>query len=209
MISIKLTDSIPVINDKIKDSIAKHLNTTITKNKSKLESRCRSLATSWIMSQPEIKSLMSQETYSLYALFGLNINPQNAVSKISEAVSGSVSVEFNKINSKLSGGLKIYFQPSSFANLLSISEGFVKYGKGTLHWLRWLLEAGDSIIVADYSYKAETGKGRSGYGYMISGGFFRVPPEFSGTLDDNFVTRALIGKPQEDQILNIIRAVFQ
>jgi len=40
---------------------------------------------------------------------------------------------------------------------------------------------------------------------MTIGGSFRVPPGFSGMLDDNFVTRALIGKKQESAIAQLLQ----
>jgi hypothetical protein len=39
---------------------------------------------------------------------------------------------------------------------------------------------------------------------MKFGGSFRVPPQYSGTDTDNFITRALTGSAQEDQITQII-----
>ena len=71
--------------------------------------------------------------------------------------------------------------------------------------LQWLVERGDEIIVACYSYDAQSGLGRSGLGYMSQGGAFRVPPQFSGTSDDNFITRSLIGRNQERRISKIIQ----
>ena len=42
-----------------------------------------------------------------------------------------------------------------------------------------------------------------------SGGVFRVPPEFSGTRDNNFITRALIGSAQEKDIFDVIKRELQ
>ena len=40
---------------------------------------------------------------------------------------------------------------------------------------------------------------------MQKTGSFRVPPEYSGTKQDNFITRALIGSRQEADILKIFK----
>ena len=69
----------------------------------------------------------------------------------------------------------------------------------------WLLTQGDRIIVVNYMYNPQTGIGRSMLGNMKEGGVFRVPPTFSGTVNDNFVTKALIGKHQEAAISNIFQ----
>ena len=67
----------------------------------------------------------------------------------------------------------------------------------------WLLNQGDRIIVVNYSYNPQLGIGRSRLGNMVESGSFRVPPQFSGTPDDNFITRALIGRNQESEISRI------
>ena len=92
--------------------------------------------------------------------------------------------------------------------MLGLQSGHVIYEGGDLHWLSWLLTLGDSTIVVGYYYDPETGVGRSGLGTMSEGGFFRVPPEFSGTRANNFVTRALIGNKQQEQILNILKSTM-
>jgi capsid portal protein len=38
---------------------------------------------------------------------------------------------------------------------------------------------------------------------MIPGGVFRVPPQYSGTVNNNFVTRALTGNEQDKAITQI------
>ena len=83
------------------------------------------------------------------------------------------------------------------------------YAKGDLHWLQWLLERGDEIIVAGYEFGGNSGRGRSGLGYMTTGGSFRVPPQFSGTKDNNFISRALVGKAQEQAISKILMGALK
>ena len=73
-----------------------------------------------------------------------------------------------------------------------------------LDWLNWLLTRGDDIIVGDYSFVERTGSGRSGLGDMVAGGMFRIPPEYSGTGDDNFITRTLRGETITDKILQVL-----
>ena len=61
------------------------------------------------------------------------------------------------------------------------------------------------MIVVNYQYNPQSGFGRSGLGNMVMGGSFRVPPQFSGVDRDNFITRALIGSDQENQISQVIQ----
>jgi hypothetical protein len=117
-------------------------------------------------------------------------------------------VVFKPFNNNLRGGISINIQPASFVNLLSLQEGFTTYSGGTLHWLDWLLLKGDSIIIIDYQYNPKIGLGRSNLGNMIAGGSFRVPPQFSGSEDDNFITRALTGDVAEGQIMKMLEEVL-
>ena len=43
---------------------------------------------------------------------------------------------------------------------------------------------------------------------MIPGGVFRIPLAYSGTADDNFITRALVGKEQENEITRIFQEIL-
>jgi len=190
MTYIKLTQTINEISSKINKAIAEDFSRTIRNNKQRIESSCKNLASDSISSQPEMLALKSG---NLSGEFGLYPGSESsAASAIASAVSSSVEVKIKNINSSLSNiPLTIYFQPSTFTNLLSLDQGHVKYRGGDLHWLNWLISLGDSVIVSGYQYEPSSGRGRSNLGYMSSGGYFKVPSEFSGTMDDNFVTRAL------------------
>jgi hypothetical protein len=210
MLSIHLTEPTSVIEDKIRGAFAEEINAVIKKNLDTILTKSKEFAQAQILEQPEMQSLVSNTLGSLKAQFGIRTGEDlKAVLDIATAVRESVSVRFSKYNKKLrGGGLEIYFQPSSFTNLLGLQSGHVIYEGGDLHWLSWLLTLGDSTIVVGYYYDPETGVGRSGLGTMSEGGFFRVPPEFSGTRANNFVTRALIGNKQQEQILNILKSTI-
>jgi hypothetical protein len=205
MITIKLIDSVSKITTDINLSIAQYLNDKIRKNKLSTINKIKSYIPAWINSQPEIISLQSQTTNTLFALFGLRSGSTNSiVDDIINSVVNSLSFSFNPIDNQLNGGITIELQPSDFQNLLSLQSGHVVYSQGDLHWLNWLLTMGNSVIIANYNYSPQSGAGRSRQGIMKFGGSFRVPPQYSGTDTDNFITRALTGSAQEDQITQII-----
>lgn len=210
MITLKLTQSEKEIAQNVNEAVASLVNQMVSKKQQPLLSKAKILANQWIKSQPEILSLLSSTPDSLAGNFG--IPPErvsSAVDSIISAVESSISVNFVPFSKNLqSGGLEINFQPQTFENLLNLSDGHVKYIGGDLHWLNWLLNAGDTIIVVNYQYNPETGLGRSGLGNMIPGGSFRVPPQFSGTSNNNFITRALIGSEQENEIANLFREIL-
>lgn len=126
--------------------------------------------------------------------FGLVFDPATA---IADSVAQSINVVFKKVNTKITaGGFFVTVQPLSYLNLLSLPQAVVITEKGaTLPWLDWLLTYGDSIIVANFGVKYSAGKGRTGGGYMLPHYRpFQVNSAFSGTVDNNFITRAIMSK---------------
>tara|TARA_Y100000992_G_scaffold299276_1_gene265808 strand:+ start:15130 stop:15768 length:639 start_codon:yes stop_codon:yes gene_type:complete len=198
-ISIKLLESNSQIAAKINKSIAEQINKRIAKNKRNVIRSLKSAVGGWVRSSPEVGSLLSKSVGgSLSSQFGLTaVQADAAVNRIVSAVSDSLIVTLKPVDSKLKSTIDFRFQKTDFLNLLSLSEGHVITEKGQdLHWLDWLIMKGDITIVLGYSYVAGP-VGRSGGGEMNIGGMWRVPPEFSGTQGNNFITRALDGHEKE------------
>lgn len=206
-ITITLSDSIQIIERRVNSSIARLVNQKILNKQVSIKSKIINLVSNWVYGQPEIISLISSSPGSLAGQFGLTTRV--GIDEIISAIRNSVDIRFNPFNDRLIGGLDINIQPANFSNILNLAAGHVRYSGGDLHWLDWLLKRGDTVIVTNYSYNPQTGLGRSGLGNMIPGGFFRVPPQFSGTEDNNFITRALIGSSQEKQISQILREAIE
>lgn len=208
MISIKLLDSIKTISSRINLSLSDLINAELASKKARIELECRSLASYWITSCPEMVDLAAG---ILSGPFGLYKGSESAaVSAISNAVKSSVFAKVSMISKDFTkGGISIYFQPSNFTNLISLPQGHVDYDGGDLHWLEWMLMFGDKVIVKNYSYKPNSGVGRSGRGSMTNSGSFRVPPGYSGTADNNFVTKALSGKQQEQQLNSLLESILK
>jgi hypothetical protein len=196
-ISIKIANQ----NDAIKamqKALAKDINLKLKKNRAKIELKIKTLVESWIRQQPEIASI-SQESipFSLNAQFGFFPGTSsNAVDSICSAVADAISVELNVINDKLEGGIIFYFQPDDFKNLLDLPEANIQTISANLPWLDWLLNQGTRTIVSGYEYKPDN-SGRSGGGKMVLGKAWRIPPEFAGNSNNNFITRALENKDSE------------
>jgi len=209
MITLKLLDSVAEIEKKVNEAIANLANQELSNKKTEILQKCKNLINGWILSQPEIISLNSSSPDSLAGQFGLL--PGQAISvtsSIINAVQDSITVKITKFNSKLQGGITVEFQPSNFLNILNIPQGHTSITGGDLHWMDWLLKRGDNIIIVNYQYDPKSGVGRSGLGHMISGGAFRVPPQFAGTEKNNFITRALIGPTQEAEIAAILKSAI-
>lgn len=199
-LSITITDSIKTIEGNVNAAIASYMNDLLSKRQAVILNEIRMLIPIWIYRQPEIASLTSTDPLSLKGQFGIPTDGVSIVNAIVQSVLGATNIKLVKFSNNLKGGLELQFQPNDFRNLLALPQGHVVYNGGDLHWLDWLLKRGDNIIVANYQYNPSTGLGRSGLGTMIGGGSFRVPPQWSGTENDNFITRAFIGPQQEKDL---------
>jgi hypothetical protein len=209
-ISITITDSIANIEKNINKGIADYINDILNKKQNLILQEAKALIPDWVNSQPEIISLASSNTSSLVGLFGIAGDTTSIINSIVKSVVDATTITFVKYTDKLKGaGLQLEFQPSNFSNLLLLNAGHTIYDGGDLHWLDWLLKRGDKVIITNYHYNPSTGLGRSGLGNMIQGGSFRVPPQFAGTDDNNFITRAFNGPTQEKQLTSIFEKVFK
>lgn len=203
---LELTETVGEIGKKINQALADEINTVLKIKKDKILRRCKDLAASFILEQPEITSLSQGTPDSLEGQFGLMPGQgEIAKSEIVNSVISSVTIKFIPFDHKFRGGIDVFFQPDNFVNLLDLDSGYTSSAKGVLHWMEWLLKRGDEVIIVNYSYNPQSGLGRSGLGNMMENGVFRVPPSFSGTTTNNFITRALLGKRQEEAI----SAIFQ
>lgn len=185
-----INESINDINQKINQSISIYLNHKLRKNSNQIVENIKQQIPALMKQQPEIKSLLNESRNTLFSIFGLYAGTSiNAVESIINSISNSIEYKIEYIDKNLNGGIVINFQPKNLQNLLDLPSGHVIDGDNDLHWLHWLLTLGDTIIVANYQYTAKYGLGRSNNGIMTIGNSFRVPPQYSGTLNDNFVTR--------------------
>jgi hypothetical protein len=162
-----------------------------------------------ILNTPEMKEL---EGGVLQGEFGLT-SPKAAaaVGDIAQRVSQSVTIRAERVvpdaSTGIKGGITILIQPVDFTDVVATPQAIVRTEKGKqLDWLKWLLFKGDAIIIDSYEFRAKRGSGRSKLGTMaaMSSGVWRVPPQYAGTLDDNFITRAL----QSDKSANDISKIL-
>ena len=200
-ITLTLTDSVKDITRKVNVGIAEHINGIFANKRSYMVKEINYLIGVWVRSQPEMLSLaLSSDDTSLRGHFGLpDGSEKNAADTIVKSIQQSTEVSIKKVNEKLQGGITFRCQPSSFANLLGLPVGHTKTKPPheDLHWLRALLETGLAPIVVGYHYTPGKGFGRSRIGRMAMSGSWAVPPDFAGTLDDNFITRAFSKKEKD------------
>lgn len=205
--SIIIEETDEQIESKIRDILLKELNRVmdLTSNKSVIP--IRNLIREALFSQPEVISLSGGR---LAAEFGLSDGNSRISNIINFWVNNIVVLKkrATKSGGQIRAGLTIKMIQKDFEDVLSLGDATVITAKGQpLPWLEWLLKFGDKVIIRDYDVSFSTkssSKSRSGLAIMIKGKGtnWRVPPEFAGTMENNFVTRAI--NSVEDDIISIL-----
>lgn len=79
---------------------------------------------------------------------------------------------------------------ATFSKILALSSASHR-----IPWLDWLLLKGDRVLIDDAHIIFIPNAGRSKQAIMIKSdtqqNFWRVPPEHAGTIEDNFITKAI------------------
>jgi len=213
-IGVSLKESEAQITAMINRQLAKKLNSTIKQAAPLIESQIKHLVRGAITGSPEYRELLGG---SLQAEMGVP-NTQSRLQQILSIFLDSIGVEAGAVSisgSRIRGSVTVFGIPTDFSDVLSSSAATYTTAKGqTIPWLEWLLLAGDKIIISDYEFSSDISPGaksRTGLGIMKKDTRkrWRVPPQFAGFAEDNFVTRSLESvKPQIEKIIktNVERA---
>lgn len=186
------------ITNKIIKVLKDTINGMLFRKAPEIQVDLRKMIEDAIKAQPEYKSLLGG---TLQSELGVpHTSPR--LDEIIRIIVDSIEVKVNKLKpsgDQIFGGLEIQFTKSNFKDLLDSPAATYVTDKGqTIEWLRWLLLEGDKIIVRTYQIGIDPKNyARTGLGeIMINSpqklGGWAVPPEYAGTAENNFITRALI-----------------
>lgn len=212
MLTLKLVlkEDIPTINGRILNSFRLHLNSVFKRAAASIQKRIGDVCELLIKRAPEYQQLLTGE---LLGELGVP-DVEGRLNAILRTIKSSCEVETTPLmlqaGGNLSGGLVIKMIQSDFLDILSLSEAEYITEKGVnIQWLDWLLTQGDRIIVMGYDIKLnlspqEKHRSRTGLGLMERGSGWRVPPIYSGTQDDNFITRSFKLNEVEKLLLEIV-----
>jgi hypothetical protein len=184
-------------NDEISQKILKALLPEVTKYFNKAFNQCKkeitTIVSNAIVGSPEYQSIMSGK---LKYEFGL---PDSA-SRLSSILSfwKYLDIQYDKpkiVKNQINSYFTLSMIRADYSDVLSSAAAVFKTEKGTdLEWLRWLLLFGDKVIIKDYSVEiGPNPRSRTGNAVMVGNtkGRWSVPPEFSGTPQNNWITRAI------------------
>ena len=186
---INIVTSQKQITEEVNRALTRAANKALAEAAVKIRKNAYPIIRNAIADSSEIESL---KYGVLKAEFGLD---SDRTSELIDAIMSSLDVVVTKVRGgkfARSGSVAIVMQPSDYANLLSQEFASQLTEDGTrLPWLSWLLTLGDRVIVADFGVILGD-FGRSGGGRMAKQARpFKVSSQFSGTTNNNFITRAI------------------
>lgn len=205
---LNIKESVPQITRLIRKALIEEINKKFTESTViELVNAIRDDIKLALLAAPEAQSLLNGE---LRGQFGFYDGTEDRIVKaIINTIANNIEFKFNKMSdngNKVNGGFEFYVAKSNFSDILSLDESIIKTEKGqSLYWLEWLLVKGDRIIIDEHTLLFKRSASRSHSYIMIkTGGFWKVPSEFSGTIKNNWITRALDEKT--NKISEIIAA---
>ena len=203
-LSIALLESDGKIEQKIAIALKRKIDKALQTAANKMVVPIRNRVKAALLAQPEVASL---ESGKLQAEFGLPDGGSRIASIIDHWVN---NITIKKKDARLSRGVinatfQLQMIKSDYQDVIHKEEAILRTAKGeSLPWLEWLLRFGDKSIITGFEVQIRNNtRSRTGSALMVqSKKSWRVPPEFSGTPQNNFVTRALASI--EADIQNII-----
>lgn len=191
-------------SDKLSTLLVKEMSGEIRKklksNQKQITSFVRSIVRQNLMNSPEAQSIID-DNGRLRIELGLKNGASDIVNIVDQIVS-KTNIEFDESGTpskEIQINIKIYLE-GEYVDLYSKSYSSYATKNGVkIEWLNWLLEAGNSDVIFGYKIKYGIDIGRTGEAIMMPSktANWRVPPEFSGTAENNFITRSFEGVDQE------------
>ena len=207
-VSLKFVLSSPIQNIQVRAEkvIEKTLNTKLKKAAKIIETKLPPLLLKAIKSSHVYYSLIHNVSFTGGSFFG-QIGVPDIRNKIDAIIHHwafnhePIDIKpFRFISGRISGGLRFRAIKADYSDVLSMEEARIivdsDNGNVILPWLEWLLVGGNGYIIRDYTYFEDpsiTQYSRTGTGIMRSdpGSGWKVPDEFAGTQENNWLTRIL------------------
>jgi hypothetical protein len=192
-ISIDILESTNEITTRILNALLPQVTTFFDKAFDNCKNDINNIVSEAIIASPEYQSILSGK---LRYEFGLPDSDARLSSILS--IISNIKTNYNKpkiSKSQIQGSFSLYMIPSDYSELLSSAAAIFTTEKGSkLEWLKWLLLLGDKTIIKDYVVEiGPNSRSRTGNAIMVGSvkGRWNVPPEFAGTKNNNWITRAI------------------
>lgn len=208
--SLKVLENSETIQKSILSALLPEANKYMDKAISIIKKDLPSIVSEAIISEPEYSSLLSGQLK-----FELGI--PNASSKISSLINMWISnmvIDYKpptSTNSSIRASFSAKLIRANFSDVLGIDEAYINDSlRGySLPWLEWLLLDGNAIVVPNYEVvMGSNPRSRTGSAIMKgSTSSWKVPDQFSGTISDNWITRAISNS--QDKIQNLLERALK
>ena len=197
-ISLKLqSDFTSYFQTNVMREISKKLDKSALKINAAVKKRIQDTVREMLILAPEVMDLIGG---SLQGQLGVT-NPHGRLTAIVDTWVESIQVSTVVYSGAKKAGpllaIQVGILRQGYGDVLSLPESSYESvgarGVFLIEWLKWLLLEGDKTIV-DYTFLPGNRRGsRTGLGIMvqITGRKWSIPPQFRGTENDNFATRAL------------------
>jgi hypothetical protein len=193
-LSLKILESNAQINKLVLEALVPEIANYMSASIKKLRTNIPKIISETIKNSPEYDSIMSgQLKYEL----GIP-DPQTKLAGIIEIWTNNIYTEYHKPTisaGKIKTSFSMSLIRSDFADVLSSDFSIVvDAARGyNLQWLEWLLLDGNKVIVPKHEVIFRNSRfSRTGAALMKeSTQSWRVPSQFSGTITDNWITRAI------------------
>lgn len=195
--NFKITTSTQVISQRVRKAIRDDIKAGAIYNKTEKISR--------EVAQFLYEKFLSSSTYfsltggTLRAEFGLdNAEAANIQDAIIDII--AVNTHYNFNNGQIRIIIKLIDENLDLSTTGSYTYTNKKGKTYTITWLLWLLTAGENVVVPDHVVYLQPGQGRSEMAIMIKPdieGSYSVDPEYSGTPNDNWITRTIRNNIEE------------
>jgi len=202
-ISVKIRESKAEVKMRIDKAISKTLKKAAAKSKNQMQMQLRTIVSEAIKNSATYQSILNGR---LKIELGIP-DGHNKLDDIMTEWINSIVVDVNTSGMSKSFLIRVQGIDASYRDVLGVSGATQSTEKGeSLEWLRWLLLEGSNIIIMDF--EIGDGQGRAGSNIMIERrrGGWKVPEQFQGVAQDNFITKAL--RESQSQIKAVIRNNF-
>lgn len=204
-LSLDILESNDEISKKILQALIPQINNFLQNAFNKIKPKLVSIVIEAIKAAPEYNSLLSGQ---LQAEFGIpdSSSRLNNLLNIWENITFELQQATIK-NNEITGGFILNMIKSDYSDVINSDSAIFTTEKGTdLRWLEWLLLFGNKTIIKDYTIiLGPNPRSRTGKAIMrgVTSGKWRVPPEFAGYANDNWITRAI--DSVDDEINNLLQ----
>ena len=197
--TLELIDTTREIENKIHYAILVHLDNALKKSVPQIEQDVSTRLKQIFISSPEYLSLTTGGKLSVELGIPGDV-ALRLLDKVINTFADSLVVDLKDIKSwgSLARGffpMNIYIHETVIDKIIALPESSYLSNQRRVDWMEWLLTKGNQVILANFKIQygnyAQVDFSRTGGAIMIEGGTWRIPPEFAGTYNDNWITRAI------------------